>query len=480
RELARLSENGTLEAVRFSPERELSRLNENGTLEAVRFSPEREMTRPSESVSESVNVKRNTLESSLYASWCRIAKRLSASSLSVRLRDKERIEVLGWGYAERKIMRYGLWIIIVLNRLCGVDLPYVVLNHLCGVDLSYVVLDHLCGVDLPYVVLDHLCGVDLPYVVLDHLCAGKGTLVIIKTESIICFKPFYNDHLQAERLDKFLRRKNTYISYTNMTWLAEEGFRFLHELEAQGDTHFLELNGCAYPSLIREFYGNFQQKNELFLVVGGLASSDAPLGDCNNDECSDFDSTEMYKSCLRDPSYFVAGELTKVGSLLVEYRMLHYLIAYIMVHHNTNHAQPTINYLKLMFAIREGILVNWPSEILKVMVGIEKSSSRLLADGIFISLVIDHLDIDTSDMEKLAVNPCEHLDGENLICTTLNLHFLRCGHTPRFSLEREVAHLESGNWDILKDFRLIEISLAWVRERGLGTTGSSLERERQI
>ncbi|KAF1888295.1 hypothetical protein Lal_00043167 [Lupinus albus] len=33
---------------------------------------------------------------------CRIAKRLSVSSLSVRLRDKERTEVLGWGYAERK------------------------------------------------------------------------------------------------------------------------------------------------------------------------------------------------------------------------------------------------------------------------------------------------------------------------------------------------------------------------------------------
>ncbi|KAF1879977.1 hypothetical protein Lal_00022103 [Lupinus albus] len=76
-----------------------------------------------------------------------------------------------------------------------------------------------------------------------------------------------------------------------------------------------------YPSLIREFYANFQNKNgeylsllkwklivlndELFLAVGGLPSSVAPLGDCNNNKCSDFDSTEMYKSCLRGSHYFL-------------------------------------------------------------------------------------------------------------------------------------------------------------------------------
>ncbi|KAF1878020.1 hypothetical protein Lal_00041769 [Lupinus albus] len=63
----------------------------------------------------------------------------------------------------------------------------------------------------------------------------------------------------------------------------------------------------------------------------------------------------------------------------------------------------------------EGILVNCPLEILKVMVGIVKSSSRLLDYEIFISHVIDHLDIDTCDVEKLAVNSREHLVGDNMI-----------------------------------------------------------------
>ncbi|KAF1891498.1 hypothetical protein Lal_00012386, partial [Lupinus albus] len=73
---------------------------------------------------------------------------------------------------------------------------------------------------------------------------------------------------------------------------------------------------------------------------------------------------------------------------------------------NTNHAQPTVDDLKLMFPIKEGILV---------MLGILKSSSRLLAYGIFISHVIDHLAIDTSDVEKIVVNSREHLVGDNMI-----------------------------------------------------------------
>ncbi|KAF1883563.1 hypothetical protein Lal_00037529 [Lupinus albus] len=112
--------------------------------------------------------------------------------------------------------------------------------------------------------------------------------------------PFYAENLQAERVAMFLSRNPTYIRYANMTWFAEEGFSFAHELEAQGTTQFLELQGCVYPSMIREFYAKFQNKNgeyislvkgkltvlnaELFLAVGELASSAAPLGDCNNDK----------------------------------------------------------------------------------------------------------------------------------------------------------------------------------------------------
>ncbi|CAL0322753.1 unnamed protein product [Lupinus luteus] len=123
----------------------------------------------------------------------------------------------------------------------------------------------------------------------------------------------------------------------------------------------------------------------------------------------------MYKSCLRGPHPCVQGELTKVGLLSVENRLLHYLVVYILVQINTNHDQPTINDFKFMFAIKEEIAVNWHVEILKVMNGISWSSSRVLAYGIFISRVIDYLEIYTSDTNVIVTNSIEHLVGDNMI-----------------------------------------------------------------
>ncbi|KAF1859145.1 hypothetical protein Lal_00000976 [Lupinus albus] len=87
---------------------------------------------------------------------------------------------------------------------------------------------------------------------------------------------------------------------------------------------------------------------KLFLEVGGLDSDGSPLGDCNNELWISYYSTEMYKSCLREQHYFVQGELTKVESMTVENRLLRYINAYILVHQNTNHAQPNDNDLKLI------------------------------------------------------------------------------------------------------------------------------------
>ncbi|KAF1889015.1 hypothetical protein Lal_00042984 [Lupinus albus] len=85
------------------------------------------------------------------------------------------------------------------------------------------------------------------------------------------------------------------------------------------------------------------------------------------------------------------------------------------VQRNTNHAQLTTNDLKMIFAIKQGILVNWPAEILKVMSGIATSSSRLLSYGLFISRVFDHMEIDTSDVEIKLTNTHDHQLGEYLI-----------------------------------------------------------------
>ncbi|KAF1888554.1 hypothetical protein Lal_00011327 [Lupinus albus] len=174
---------------------------------------------------------------------------------------------------------------------------------------------------------------------------------IVVLESTKKRDPFSAPELQASRLVRFHGRKLAYVRYEDVPWLVEEGFQFPHEQEVQGTNTFIGLH----------------------------------------------------------------GGLTKVGSLMLENRLLHYVIAYMLVHQNTNHAQPTTNDLKMIFSIKQGILVNWPAEIMKVMFGIATSSSRLLAYGIFISRIIDQMEIDTSDVEIKLTNTHDHQLGEYLI-----------------------------------------------------------------
>ncbi|KAF1896004.1 hypothetical protein Lal_00041732, partial [Lupinus albus] len=205
--------------------------------------------------------------------------------------------------------------------------------------------------------------------------------------------PYYSLILQETRMAKFQGRKPTYIRYVDLTWLAEQNFSFPHDMEAQGTIQFMELKGQVYPALDREFYANFRYKDgkywsmisgnlfelndEIFMNVGGLSSSGY-----------------IYKYFLRGPHLYIQGKLTKAGSLSVENRLLHYIIAYILVQRNTNHAQPTVNDLRFMYAVKNNVMINWPEEILKIMNSVSLSQSKLLPYSIFISRIVDYLRID--------------------------------------------------------------------------------------
>ncbi|KAF1898742.1 hypothetical protein Lal_00044181 [Lupinus albus] len=167
------------------------------------------------------------------------------------------------------------------------------------------------------------------------------------------------------------------------------------------------IKGQVYPALVWEFYANFRYKDgkywsmisgnlfelndEIFMNVGGLSSSGYSIGDCS------------------------WGQLTKAGSLSVENRLLHYIIAYILVQRNTNHAQPTVNDLRFMYAVKNNVMINWPEEILKIMNSVSLSQSKLLPYSIFISRIVDYLRIDVSDTIIVEYTDKDHLVGESLI-----------------------------------------------------------------
>ncbi|KAF1855130.1 hypothetical protein Lal_00039909 [Lupinus albus] len=216
--------------------------------------------------------------------------------------------------------------------------------------------------------------------------------------------PYYSLILQETRMAKFQGRKPTYIRYVDLTWLAEQNFSFPHDMEAQGTIQFMELKGQVYPALVREFYANFRYKDgkywsmisgnlfelndEIFMNVGGLSSSGYSIGDCSWVK-ENFDPTEVYKSFLRGPHLYIQE--------------------------NTNHAQPTVNDLRFMYAVKNNVMINWPEEILKIMNSVSLSQSKLLPYSIFISRIVDYLRIDVSDTIIVEYTDKDHLVGESLI-----------------------------------------------------------------
>ncbi|KAF1889130.1 hypothetical protein Lal_00043349 [Lupinus albus] len=125
----------------------------------------------------------------------------------------------------------------------------------------------------------------------------------------------------------------------------------------------------------------FELNDDIFMNVGGLSSSGYSIGDCSWVK-ENFDPTEVYKSFLRGLHLYIQGQLTKAGSLSVENRLLHYIIAYILVQRNTNHTQPIVNDLRFI---------------------------------IFISRIVDYLRIDVSDTIIVEYTDKDHLVGESLI-----------------------------------------------------------------
>ncbi|KAF1888352.1 hypothetical protein Lal_00043565 [Lupinus albus] len=137
-------------------------------------------------------------------------------------------------------------------------------------------------------------------------------------------------------------------------------------MEAQGTVQFLELKGQVYPALVREFYANFRYKDGNYWSMIS--------GDCSWVK-ENFDPSER----------------------------------------NTNHAQPTVNDLRFMYAVKNNVMINWPEEILKIMNSVSLSQSKLLPYSIFISRIVDYLHIDVSDTIIVEYTDKDHLVGESLI-----------------------------------------------------------------
>ncbi|KAF1864693.1 hypothetical protein Lal_00032011 [Lupinus albus] len=159
----------------------------------------------------------------------------------------------------------------------------------------------------------------------------------------------------------------------------------------QGVNTFVEMDRTIYPPLIREFYSNFQCKNEVFLTmikgkfivlneellmeVGGFKCFEYQYGTFERKMMNSFEPVNVYRSLLRNIDHCDARSKPHATSLAVEYRLMYILIAYSLVPRDADHDNPTTEDLRLMSAIKEGMKINWPLVVLLTMLYIASSSS---------------------------------------------------------------------------------------------------------
>ncbi|KAF1854439.1 hypothetical protein Lal_00043050 [Lupinus albus] len=210
--------------------------------------------------------------------------------------------------------------------------------------------------------------------------------------------PYYSLILQETRMAKFQGRKPTYIR--------------------SGNHSVYGIKGTIYPALIQGWKvwsmisGHlFELNDDIFMHVGGLSSSGYSIGDCSWVK-ENFDPTEVYKSFLRGPHLYIQGQLTKAGSLSVRTDCCITLLLTFWWQRNTNHAQPIVNDLRFMYAVKNNVMINWPEEICKIMNSVSLSQSKLLPYSIFISRIVDYLHIDVSDTIIVEYTDKDHLVGD--------------------------------------------------------------------
>ncbi|KAF1894651.1 hypothetical protein Lal_00027028 [Lupinus albus] len=202
---------------------------------------------------------------------------------------------------------------------------------------------------------------------------------------------FYAPEAQIARIAKFAGRGITPTAYTNLSWMTDSGFMFPEFLKNQGLQVLVEMHGKMYPSLIREFYSNFQCKNgvyqtmvknifiimdeDLLVVVGSLRRFDHPYGYFEEKLLSAFEPVRAYKNMLRD---------------------------------SHRHQATIVEYIYLMFALKENVRIDWPHLILLNMLSFSTSSGAL-GYPILISRIIEHALVDVSDTGYMITDPQDNL-----------------------------------------------------------------------
>jgi len=158
--------------------------------------------------------------------------------------------------------------------------------------------------------------------------------------------------------------------------------------------------------------------SDVWNSVAGIKYSGLKVGKRNTSGIQKFNKLQYYRSCMRTSaqsiSRFHAGHLNLIP------RLIAYIIAWQLIPRGTNHAILHEEDLILLYSIMNLVKVNWVYIINEHMLKSKRLTDYRFPYVIFVSKLIDHFGIDTSNERNETIKAVSKIDKSTL--TKMGFH----------------------------------------------------------
>ncbi|KAI5396766.1 hypothetical protein KIW84_062843 [Lathyrus oleraceus] len=242
--------------------------------------------------------------------------------------------------------------------------------------------------------------------------AGKGKEKA--SSSSMDVQHYFKDHTleELERYQKFYQKKTVQTSkYGDLSSFPEECFNFQDKLISLGLGALITSYGPYYPDLVRMFYCNICIENGKFVThVRGkkIALTPKRLGQILDIPSGGYRKENIMKKRVESHG----GEeppkdFWSAGKFFINDRLLHYFLVYVIIPRNSNHCTVIDTEMQALYAIKNGITLNWSHLILHHMMT-HTTKLKSLPYAWFITRIMEYFNVDFDDVEYCLIDTRSH------------------------------------------------------------------------
>ena len=234
---------------------------------------------------------------------------------------------------------------------------------------------------------------------------------------------FSEEHYEASYKFSYAKKEMIQPKYVNLVWLRSEGFPFLELIEHHGLKKLVEMKGTYYTDLVKVFYTTTHIDGDTeFLCVDvkgqqivmtpkvwfgivGLSSKGVMANQLGLKEARfSFNKVEKYKSMMNNPSTYDVVVTKSKGKecfgtrpLMLQHRLLAYVVAWIITPRGRNHAQLIEEDLLLISLMQGKLKINWVNIIFDIMLKTKRIGFFKYPYAILVSRILDYFGVDTQE-----------------------------------------------------------------------------------